>query len=94
MKHKFKPSIGGNRVKRGAVGGGRKEEQTPRNEKSIPTAPAPVDHQQGELMYMYARVCSEATRGGQDGNMPDTLLSTTFLHKLTVFQLTSMNTIL
>ena len=57
MKYKFKPSIGGNRARKGAVGGGRKEEHTPRNEKLPPTVAA-VDLQQGErLMYMCMYTC-------------------------------------
>ena len=44
MKHKFKPSIGGSRGKKGAVGGGRKDEQTLHSEK--PAAPT-VEHLAG-----------------------------------------------
>ena len=34
MKHKFKPSIGGNRGKKGVPGGGKREKETPHTDKT------------------------------------------------------------
>jgi hypothetical protein len=61
MKYKFKPSIGGNRARKGAVGGGRKEEHTPRNEKLPPTVAA-VDLQQGcESQHEVQTACTASS---------------------------------
>lgn len=59
MKHKFKPSVGGNRGKRA---GGRREEQTPRGEKPSP-APT-LDHQPGSELQLGECVASLAPETG------------------------------